>query len=99
LEYSGTVHQLFIDLYKAYVSLRREIFYSIFTEFGVPMKLVRVIKTCLNETCTNVCIGKNLIMFPIENGLNKEMLYHHCLSTLLKNMPSGMSKKIRKVWS
>jgi hypothetical protein len=31
--------------------VRREVLYNILIEFGVPMKLVMLIKTCLNETC------------------------------------------------
>jgi hypothetical protein len=42
--YSETVHELIIDFKKAYDSVRREILYNIFIEFGVPMKLVRLIK-------------------------------------------------------
>jgi hypothetical protein len=49
-EYSGTVHQLFIDFRKAYVSVRREVLYLMLIEFRAPMKLVRVIKMCLNES-------------------------------------------------
>jgi hypothetical protein len=49
LEYSETVHQLFTDFKKAYDSVRA-VLYSILTEFGVPMKLVRLIRMSLNET-------------------------------------------------
>jgi hypothetical protein len=49
-EYNETVHQLFIDFKKAYDSVRREVSYNILIEFRVPMKLVRLIKMCLNET-------------------------------------------------
>ena len=35
-EYNGTVHQLFIDLKKAYNSIIREKLYTILTEFGIP---------------------------------------------------------------
>jgi hypothetical protein len=49
-EYNETVHQLFIDFKKAYDSVRREVLYKILIEFGIPMKLVRIIKMCLNET-------------------------------------------------
>jgi hypothetical protein len=49
-EYNETVHQLFIDFKKACDSVRREVLYNILLEFGVPMKLVRLIKMCLNET-------------------------------------------------
>jgi hypothetical protein len=43
-EYSEAGHRLFIDFKKAYESVRREVFYNILFEFGIPMKLVRVIK-------------------------------------------------------
>jgi hypothetical protein len=49
-EYNETVHQLFIDFKKAYNSVRREVLYSILIEFGVPMKLARLLKMCSNET-------------------------------------------------
>ena len=46
--------------------------YSIFIEFGIPMKLVRLIKMCLTGTCSRVRVGKNLsYMFHIRNGLKK----------------------------
>jgi hypothetical protein len=74
-EYNGTAHQLFIDSEKAYDSVRREVLYSILTEFGVCMELVRLIKMCLNETCSKVYIGKNLSdAFPIQNGLKQDVL-------------------------
>jgi len=41
----GTVRQLFIDCKKSYDSLR-EVLYNILIEFGIPMKLVRLIKMC-----------------------------------------------------
>jgi hypothetical protein len=60
------VHQLFTDLKKAYESVGREVLYNILIEFGVP----RLIKMCLNETYSAVCIGKHLSdSFPIQNGL------------------------------
>ena len=48
------VHQLFTDLKKAYNSVRKEGLYNIFTEFGIPMKLARIITMCLNETYSTV---------------------------------------------
>jgi len=43
--YNGTIHQLFTDFKKAHNSIGR--FYIIFLYFGIPMKLVRLIKMCL----------------------------------------------------
>ena len=66
------MHQLFIDFKKAYDSGRREVLYNILIEFGIPMKLVRLIKMCLTGTYSRVQIGKNLShMFPIRNGLKQ----------------------------
>jgi hypothetical protein len=66
------VHQLFIDFKKAYDSVKREVLYSILFEFGIPKKLVRLIKMCINETYSKVCIGKLLsAKFPIQNGLKQ----------------------------
>jgi hypothetical protein len=63
---------------QTYDSVRREVLFDIGNEFGIPMKLVRLISMCLNETYGRVRIGKHLSeMFPIENGLEKEMFYLH----------------------
>jgi hypothetical protein len=48
------------------------VLYNILTEFSVPMKLVRLIKMCLNETYSKVRVGKYLSNnFPIQNGLKE----------------------------
>jgi hypothetical protein len=71
-EYNKTVHQLFVDLKKDYDSVRREVLYNILIEFGVPMKLVRLMKMCLNEMYSKVHIGKHLSdSFPILIGLKQ----------------------------
>jgi len=53
-DYNEALHQLFVDLKKAYDSVRREVLYNILIEFGIPMKLVRLIKMCLTETYSRV---------------------------------------------
>jgi hypothetical protein len=71
-EYYESVHQLFIGFKKAYDSVRRDVLYNVVIEFGVPMKLVRLIKLCLSETYSKVCIGKHFSdSFPIQNCLKK----------------------------
>ena len=66
------MHQLFIDFKKVYDSSRRQVFYNILIEFGIPMKLVRVIKMCLSETCSRVQVDKHLSgVFPIKNGVKR----------------------------
>jgi hypothetical protein len=66
--------------------------YSILTEFGIPRKLVRLIKMCLNETYSTVRIGKyQSDKFPTENGLKQR----DALSPLLFNFALGYT--IRRV--
>ena len=43
-EYNEEDHQLFIDFKKTYDSVRREVSYKILIEFGIPKKLVRLIR-------------------------------------------------------
>jgi len=38
------MHQLFIDFKKAYDSVGREVLYNILIDYGILMKLVRLIK-------------------------------------------------------
>jgi hypothetical protein len=65
-EYNETVHQLFVNFKKANDSVRREVLHNNLIEFRVPMEVVRLIKMCLNETCSEVRIGKYLSdNFPI----------------------------------
>jgi hypothetical protein len=43
--------------------------YNILLEFGVPMKLVMLIKMCLNEIYIKVLMGKRLSdSVPFQNG-------------------------------
>ena len=53
-EYNETVEQLFVDFKKAYNSARMEILYKILIEFGIPMKLVRLIKMCLTDAYSRI---------------------------------------------
>ena len=67
--HNETVYQLFIDFKQVCVSVGREVSYGILIEFSIPMKLVRLIKICLNETYSRVWVGNNLSdMFPVRYG-------------------------------
>jgi hypothetical protein len=46
--------------------------YNILIEFGIPIKLVSLVKMCLNITYNKAHIGKLLCgAFPIQNGLKQ----------------------------
>ena len=86
------MHQLFVDFEKAYDSVRREVLYNIPIEYGIPMKLLKLIKMCLNGTYSRVWVGNNLSdMFPIRNGLKQR----DALSPLLFNF--ALEYAIRRV--
>jgi hypothetical protein len=72
--------------------IKREVLYNILLEFGIPKKLVRLVKMCLNETYSKVCVGKLLSdKFPTQNGLKQR----DALSPLLFNF--ALEYAIRKV--
>jgi hypothetical protein len=92
LEYSGTVHQLFIGFKKVYDSVKREVLYDILLEFGITKKVVTLIEMHLNETCSKIRVGTHLSdTFPIQNDLKQG----DALSQLLLNFASEYT--IRKV--
>jgi hypothetical protein len=69
-KYNEAVHQLFIDFKNTCDSVMGTVFYNILIEFGIPMKLVKLIKMCLSETCSRIRVGKHLSgVFPIKNGV------------------------------
>jgi hypothetical protein len=94
------VHQLFIDFKKAHDSIKREALYSILLEFGIPKKLVRLIKMYLNEAYSKVCVGKLLSdKFPIQNGLKQgaalsPLIFNFALEYAIRKV-----QKIRLVWN
>jgi hypothetical protein len=94
-EYNGTIHQLFVDFKKAYDSVKREVIYNILLEFGIPKKLVRLIKMCLNETYSKVRIGKRFSdKFLIQNGLKQgdalsSLLFNFTLEYAARKVPEN----------
>jgi len=71
-EYNEEVHQLFIDFKKVYDSVRREVLHKILIEFGIPRKLLRLIRMSLPEKYSTVRLGKNVSdKFLIRNGLKQ----------------------------
>jgi hypothetical protein len=65
--------------------------YNILIEFGVPMRAVRLIKTCLNKTHNKVRTDKHLSnTFPIQNGLEQgdaltPLLFNFALEYAIRN--------------
>ena len=94
-EYNEAVHHLFVDFKKAYDSVRREVLCKILIEFGIPLKLVRLIKMCPNETYSRVRVGKRLSdRFRIKNGLKEgdalsPLLFNFALEYAIRNIQAN----------
>jgi hypothetical protein len=66
------MHELFIEFKEACDSVRRDVLYNIVIQFGIPMRLVRLIKMCLNEIYSRVREGKHLSdTFRVKKGLKQ----------------------------
>jgi hypothetical protein len=63
-EYNETVHQLSIDFKKTYDTVKREVLYNILTEPEVRMKLIWLIKICLNETYSKNPVWRRVRILP-----------------------------------
>jgi hypothetical protein len=72
-------------------SLRREI-YNVLFELEIPIKLVTIIKTCLDETALESSYSK---ICP-ESFLFRNLKLGDALSPLLWNIPLGGSKRTKK---
>jgi hypothetical protein len=99
---SEAVNQLLADFNKTYDLVRREILYNILIEFVIPMNLVRLIKTSLNEIYSRGRVGKHLSdVFPIMNGLKQgdalsPLLFNfalECASTRVQVYQDGLKLK------
>jgi len=83
-EYNEEVHQFFIQFKQAYDSVRWEVLFNILIEFGIPRKLVSLIKMSLTETYSRVRVSKNISdRFPIGIGLKQEHALSPTILTLL----------------
>jgi sorting nexin-29 len=82
-EYKIDIHQLYIDYKQAYDTINRAKLVKIMKEFGIPIKLVRLVKMTLANANSKVKIqGKLSPSFERINGLRQG----DSLSTLLFNL-------------
>ena len=83
---------------KTYYSIRSKVLYNILIEFGIPVKMVRLIKMCMNETYSRIRVDRHLSdMLLMRNGLKEGDV----LSPLLFNFPLDYTVKrvqVNKPW-
>jgi len=89
-EYRQDFWQIFVDFRKAYDSIHRESLYNIMEEFGIPNKLVKLTKMCMEGTKYQVRVDSTLSeAFTVETGLKQG----DALSPLLFNL--ALEKAVR----
>ena len=82
-EYNVEIHQLFVDFKSAYDSVIRRKLWRVMEEFGIPSKLISLIKLTLRGANSRVRIRNKLSdAFDIEEGLRQG----DPLATLLFNL-------------
>ena len=60
VEYQIGIHHLFIDFRSAYDSIHRQKLLCAMTEFGIPPKLIRMVKATMNNVQCSVQIQSHL---------------------------------------
>jgi hypothetical protein len=91
-EYKVDIHQLYIDYKQAYGTINRAKLVEIMKEFGIPMKLVQLVKITLTNTNSKVKIhGKLSPSFEITTGLRQgdslsTLLFNLCMEKIIRNI-------------
>ena len=71
----GNIKRQHVSYFKTSIqpdSVRKKVLHNILNEFGIPIKLVKPIKMCLNEIYSRVRVDKHLWdTFPIQNYLKQ----------------------------
>jgi hypothetical protein len=86
------VHHLFIAFKKAYDSVRKEELYNILIELGISMKLVRLIKMCLNDPYSRIRVGKHfsnifpIRIFFIQGDVLSSLLFNFALQYVIRRV-------------
>ena len=81
-----------INFEQDYDTVRRVVLYKILMEFCIPMKLVGLMKMCLNETYSRFRVGKYLSdILPIMTGLKQRdvlspLLFHFALEYSIRRI-------------
>jgi hypothetical protein len=90
-EYKVDIHQLYIDYKQAYDNINRTELVEIMKEFGIPMKLVRLVRMTLANANSKVKIqGKLSPSFETVIGLRQgdslsTLLFNLCMEKIIRN--------------
>jgi sorting nexin-29 len=91
-EYKLDIHQLYIDYKQAYDTINTTELVEIMKEFGIPMKLVTLVKMTLENTNSKMKIqGKLSPSFETVIGLRQgdslsKLLFNLCTENIIRNV-------------
>ena len=97
-EWQRQLHVNFVDFEKAFDSIHRDSMWRILRHYGIPSKLVRLIKGFyLNFQCT---VGKDTDFFDVKTGVRQgcvmsAMLFNIAIDWVMRKTTNGASKGIR----
>ena len=84
VEYNIPLYIHFVDFQKALDSVHRETMWAILATYGIPDKVIRVIKAIYNETRCNVRVGKETTQtFDIKTGVRQGCILSPFLFTIV----------------
>lgn len=91
-EYNKPLQLLFIDFKQAYDSIKRKLLWKSMEKFGIPLKLVKMVKTCIEESrCKIKFVSNYSEEFETKVGLKQG----YALSPILFNV--ALEEVVRKV--
>ncbi|KAL4098323.1 hypothetical protein QTP88_022957 [Uroleucon formosanum] len=91
-EFDKDLHMIFIDFKQAYDSVNREQLWIVLQNFGLPKKLVNLIKSCnSNTTCKVRFLGRESGDFEVKSGLRQgdalsPILFNIALERVVRDM-------------
>lgn len=99
-EYGREVHLCFVDFKQAYDSIIRGKLWEALEEFGIPTKLIQLIKECNTETKCRVKFANTLSeSFEVRTGLRQgdalsPILFNLALEKVIRSLPARQNMEI-----
>ena len=71
-EWNATLYIHFVDFKQAFDSVHRDSLWIIMRQYGIPMKLIQIVKTLYEDfQCAVVVEGETTDWFPVETGVKQ----------------------------
>ncbi|KAL4089381.1 hypothetical protein QTP88_024427 [Uroleucon formosanum] len=99
-EFGKDVHMCFVDFKQAYDSIVRNKLWATLEEFGIPKKLIDLIKACNTNTMCKVKFGNGTSdRFEVSTGLKQDdalspVLFNLALEKVIRSMPMRQNMEL-----